>query len=95
MKDFRHTLMVFLHEIVEVFLCIKDGITTEECDAFDEIYEQGYKDGTIPVEKEAGYDKKCPYRKGHVWGDRVSWFVGVLLGVNWKEYSRECDELIK
>lgn len=94
MKDWRYEFGVFIHEIVEWALCEYKGITVEECDKFDELYEEGYRTGKIPVKKEAGYDKHCPYHRGHVWGDRISWVIMVLLGVNWKDYNLDADRII-
>ncbi|MBF0555646.1 MAG: hypothetical protein HQK96_14040 [Nitrospirae bacterium] len=93
--DWRHEAGIAVHELVELYISKNLGITIEQCDEFDAMYEEGYRSGKIPLNKEPGYDKKCPYFLGHVWGDRFSFVLLWLLGVKWKDYVRETDKLIE
>lgn len=90
----QNKIAVIFHELIEAGICISKGITTEQCDAFDEVFEQEYERGVWPKSVEAGFDPRCPYRKGHVWGSRFERIVIFLLGANWKECNRECDILM-
>src|SRR5271170_1136619 len=68
MSDWRHVYCVLMHELIEWAICQRDGVRTADCDAFDEEWENGIKAGIHPIEIEAGFDRACPYRKGHIWG---------------------------
>ncbi len=87
-------IAVLFHELIESCMCISKGITTEECDAFDEIFEREYELGIWPKSVEAGYDPRCPYRRGHIWGSRFERVVIFLLGASWKDCNAECDKLM-
>ena len=93
MSDWRFMVAVLFHELIEWSWCVSHGITTDHCDAFDELFEEEYKAGRSK-EDEAGYDKRCPYRKGHVWGGRFERVVIWILGARWKDYVNECNNLM-
>lgn len=95
MPDWRWWISVLVHELVEVCYCMVKGITNKECDDFDAFYEAEYDAGRIPRSQEAGYDKRCPYRVGHVWGDRVSWVVDKLLRTDQKAMYAYFDKLME
>jgi hypothetical protein len=95
MGDWKCEFGVFVHEIVEWAICKHMGVTSDECDAFDALFEKEYDEGKWDISVEAGYDPRCPYRKGHVWGDRVSRVMLWLIGVSWKEYGKVCDACIQ
>lgn len=88
LPNWRWMVSVLIHELIEWMWCEAHGVTTEECDAFDAMYEEGYRNGTISIDKEAGYDKKCPYYKGHVWGDRISWIFEKIMHVDVRNMRR-------
>lgn len=95
MKDWRYVALVFIHEFTELFICWKEGITTDMADNFDSLWESELKKGLHKIEQEAGFDKRCPYRKGHVWGVRMERLFSWLLGVKWSKYVSYCNELMK
>jgi len=91
---FANKVAVIFHELIEAAMCISRGITTEECDAFDEMFEKEYDAGIWPRSVEAGFDMRCPYRRGHIWGSRFERIVIFLLGASWRECNAECDKLM-
>lgn len=93
MSDWRFMIAVLFHETIEWSWCRTHWITTAQCDAFDQLFEEEYKAGRSE-EDEAGYDKRCPYRKGHVWGGRFERVVIWILGARWKDYVAECNKLM-
>lgn len=93
MNDWRHVALVFLHEFTELFICWKNNVSATEADAFDKIWEDELKRGLHKSEQEAGFDRRCPYRKGHVWGTRMERLFSFLLGVKWSKYVDECNLL--
>lgn len=92
LPDWRYTMCVCFHELIEACWCKLHGVTTEECDRFDEYYEGLYKSGKAPVDKDAGDDRSCPYFRGHQWGKLFERIVAFVLKVKWKDYDRAASE---
>lgn len=92
--SWKNKIAVLFHELIEATICLADGVTTEECDAFDELFEKEYAEGKWPKSVEAGFDKRCPYRRGHIWGSRSERVIIWLLRGSWKELNEECDKLM-
>jgi hypothetical protein len=82
--------LVGLHELVEVLLCRKRGITTEQVDAFDKAFEAARIEGN---DDEPGDDPKAPYRKEHFFATNIEALMSAELGVNWQEYEAVLNEL--
>ena len=93
--EWKYKFAVLFHELIEVGMCLAAGITTEECDKFDALFEFEYSMGLWPKSVEAGFDKRCPYRKGHIWGSRFERVVIFLLGASWRDYNAACLELME
>ena len=91
----QNKFAVLFHELIEVGMCLAKGITTEECDVFDALFEAEYDAGKWPRSVEAGFDPRCPYRAGHKWGSRFERVVIWLLGANWKKCNEECERLME
>ena len=91
----ENRVAVLFHELIESAMCIAKGITTEECDAFDALFEREYEEGKWPKSVEAGFDPRCPYRKGHIWGTRFEKLVIFLLGASRKKLDAECNRLME
>lgn len=94
MSDWRFSAAVWGHEIIESLYCWLLGITTEEADKFDDVYERGYKDGSISITKEPGHDPKCPYHWGHMAGVCWEYLCIYTTFAGWKRYERECNKLM-
>jgi hypothetical protein len=92
--SWQYQVAVLFHELIEFFICKAMGVGTEECDAFDLLFEHEYYIGKWPKSVEAGFDKRCPYRRGHIWGYRFERLTIWLLGDSWKDYCRVTDELM-
>lgn len=94
MSDWRFMFAVWGHEIIEALWCWLFIITTEECDAFDQMYEDGYKTGKYQLSQEPGHDPKCPYHTGHMMGVAWEHICIRLLFASWSAYLAECDRLM-
>jgi hypothetical protein len=94
MSDWRHEFLVLIHELTEWAICQAMGVSAANCDKFDSAWEREIEAGTKPLWAEAGFDKKCPYYRGHVWGARMERLFCYLLGCKWKDYTSACDDLI-
>lgn len=95
MDDWRYEFLVLIHELTEWSICQISGISTSACDAFDTVWEKKIEAGLVSPDIEAGFDKSCPYRKGHIWGARMERLFCWLLKANWQDYNRACDALIR
>lgn len=94
MSDWRHEFCVLIHELTEWAICQAAGISTAACDEFDALWEGWIENGLVDIYKEAGFDRRCPYRRGHVWGARMERLFCFLLGANWRQYCAACDALM-
>src|SRR2546426_684428 len=79
-----HEFLVAFHELVEVWLCRKRGITTEAVDAFDMEYEQNRKEGDV---SEPGDDPRAPYYHEHQFASGMERLMAAELGIDWQEYE--------
>jgi hypothetical protein len=85
MADWRHVLLVAVHELVEAGLCKDAGITQEEVDKFDIDFEAHREEGN---EDEPGDDPKAPYQREHGFATAVERMMAAEMLVNWKEYEQ-------
>jgi len=95
LKDDTYFWPIALHEIIEAAWCQVNNISSIQADAFDEIWEEEIKKGLQKPEDEAGFDPRCPYGPGHRWGARLERIVCHVLGINWKKYCRDCEDIFK
>lgn len=86
--DWRFNLMIGLHELVEVMLCHKEGITDEQIDQWDFAFQ--------PTERydEPGDHPDAPYFKQHRRAELLERFLANWLGVDWKDYERRINSLM-
>jgi hypothetical protein len=71
--------LIGIHELVEMSLCLCDGISQEAVDAFDKFYEG---------EGEPGDDINAPYWKQHQLATSVERSIAQWLQVDWDEYDK-------
>lgn len=84
MADYRHSLAVGLHEMVEALLCKNDGITEAEVDGFDFAYAG---DG------EPGGDPLAPYNRQHQFATCIEALFIHAFRLNWAAYEEAVDAL--
>ena len=92
MKDWRYELLTAVHELVENALCKHRGITDESIDAFDLKYQENRK--VVDV-SEPGDSPKAPYFEEHQFANKVEKMFAEELDVDWVEYSKTVDRLMK
>ena len=76
--------LVLFHELVEMFLCFRHGVTEKE------IYEW---DLAHPDADEPGEVKGAPYFHEHIAAIKMERYMAELLGVNWKEHEERCTRV--
>ena len=80
--------LVGLHELIEAYLCHKDGVTDQQVCDHDQMFEEERERGLHHEEAEPGDDERSPYRKQHQIATEVEQFVCEKLGISWTEHSQ-------
>jgi len=89
-----YEFLVGLHELVEVYLCKKRGITDEVVSAFDKKFEEmraAYPD--IIGDDEPGFSPRAPYIKEHGFATNVEMGTARELGVDIEAYNNAVNAL--
>jgi len=80
LEDFE--FLVAIHEIIEAWLCKKDGITAEQVDEWD----KGLSDESLY--EEPGEDPRAPYHIQHLIATSIEVMLCAQLKLNWAEYDQ-------
>ena len=72
--------------MIEAYLALHAGVSSEAVDRFDRAYEAKRKPGD---DSEPGDDPGAPYHKQHVLAEKIERLLARQLGVNWSAYDRE------
>lgn len=86
MKDEYKELLVAIHELVEVYLCRKRGITEDEVTQFDLTYEKDRKPEDLI--SEPGDSRDAPYRNEHRFATYIERAFCKELGIKWEDYEK-------
>jgi hypothetical protein len=84
--SWRYHLLVAIHELVEAFLCMHDGVAEEAVDKFDKQF--------VQRDQEPGDSPNAPYQKQHCIATGVERILAACLGVKWQEYEDALEKLI-
>ena len=87
--------LVFLHEFVEELLTRHRNIPEEEIFKFDLWVENEIEKGNYPDDAEPGAHKLSPYKKEHLFAEKIERMVAKELKINWENYNKELNEIIK
>jgi hypothetical protein len=100
MSDDRYPILVFLHEMIEFFMCRLAGVKMKDIDRFDMEYEKwrgGADTNPAPCGcrfyEEPGDDPHAPYHLQHQTATQCEKIIAKALGVNWKDYNDEVEGL--
>lgn len=94
MSDWRHELLVAVHELVECYLCRMEGIPEFKVTAFDRAFEKKRsKKGSIELCGEPGEMKGCLYHKQHMLAEHIEHALCEVLEVKWKEYLAALNKM--
>ena len=99
LKHYKYEALVFLHELVEMLLCLHMNVPPNLIDQFDVQYESARTFGQprapcgCELHDEPGDDPHAPYHRQHQAAELCEFMCAKLLGVNWKEYCKRIDEL--
>ena len=87
--------LVLVHELIEVLMCMADGIPQSWVDDFDIQFENWRKQGKVGPNDEPGDHHLAPYKRQHGFASSVERMLGAYLGVNWQAYANLCETLKK
>lgn len=88
-----YALLVALHELIEVTLCKKRGITEKSVDAFDIKFEKEREAGLHGETEEPGDAPDAPYKREHFFATNIERMMAQELGVDWNEYDKAVNSL--
>jgi hypothetical protein len=84
--DADMNFVLLVHELVEFYLCMKNGVTDEQVTAFDASFLASGKPG------EAGNDPDAPYAPFHDFATVVEHLIANKLGIPWETYDQLIEE---
>ena len=85
LTDWRHSVLIAVHELVEALLCKAHGVSTEAVDAWDL--------GPGHELDEPGDDPRAPYHREHEFAGCMERLLAHELGIDWNDYEDALDAL--
>lgn len=79
--------LVALHELIEVWICRKRGITQDQVDAWDMQFEKDRAEGKHGPEDEPGEHPGAPYRMEHKFAMVIEELLCAELGIKWDDHE--------
>lgn len=92
MENNDYAFLVAIHELIEAWLCERQGVTDEAVTAFDMAFEANRPKGDL---SEPGDDRVAPYRNQHCYATAVERLVCAALGVSWQAYEQTVQRLYR
>ena len=77
--DWRYSVLIALHELVEALLCKAHGVTTDAVDAWDM--------GPGANLEEPGDDPRAPYHREHDAASALERMLAHEFGIDWNAYD--------
>jgi hypothetical protein len=90
-KDYEFLTMN--HEIQEIYLCLKRGISFEEISKFDIQFEKDREAGLYIESEEPGNSKSAPYFQEHQFASLIERIASYELKVDYRDYEKKMIEL--
>jgi hypothetical protein len=84
MDKAEYEFMVFVHELVEAFLCYRNGVAEEDITNFDLAHIEHPDPGRI---------KTAPYHTEHMFAMKIERMLCKKLGLNWEKYDGSFENL--
>lgn len=84
--------MVAMHEIIEWYLTQRNGIPEPTITEFDKMFEME-RDSGIWDDEEPGEDKRAPYRKEHMFAEKIERLICQELKIKWSDYNKTVNNL--
>lgn len=84
MYNWKYNVLVGIHEALEAIVCVSDGVSAADVDAFDMAYEEARQPGD---ESEPGNQPDAPYQSQHLYATGFEYSLAQELGVDWGAYE--------
>ena len=91
-RDYTNYLLQ-THEVVEAILCRMAGITGEEVDSFDRMFEAEREEGDFI--SEPGDDPRAPYHNQHTLAELVERMIAMYFSMSWGTYMDIIEMVFK
>lgn len=88
--DWRESMAVGVHELVEALCCLQDGVNPLMVDSFDIDFENERLAGD---NSEPGDSPSAPYYAQHQTATNVERILSTALGLHWDSYNAHLGEL--
>jgi hypothetical protein len=89
-----YNLLILVHELIEIVLVIKNGISFRAIDNFDFKFEKDRALGKHNDTDEPGDDRDAPYRKEHQFATWVERALCKFMGLSWDSYCEAVNNLV-
>jgi hypothetical protein len=73
-----YSFLLFIHEMIEAYLCKKAGISGQQVDNWDKTHLYSDDPGSLP---------DCPYAEQHFRAEGIESLLASYLGINWRSYG--------
>lgn len=83
--NWDYEFLIAIHELVEMWITKKRGISEESITNYD----IGWEDRPQPKADEPGNEEGCIYRKEHRFAENVERQIAHEIGVDWDQYSKD------
>lgn len=90
MANSHFEFLVGIHEAIEAFLCLKEGISQDAVDKFDREYETNRSKDD---DSEPGDSRTAPYYRQHQIATGIERILAAELGVDWNIYESAIAKL--
>lgn len=88
-------LAVAIHELIEAWICRKQGITDAQVTKFDAMFENERERGQHEKFDEAGDDVRAPYFDAHQRATNVEADVCKALNLSWSQHEFNVNSLFE
>lgn len=85
MKDWRHTVLVAVHELMEMVATNAAGVSEEAITAWDKKHQH--------LDREPGDIKGSPYGRQHRFAENIERQLAHEIGVDWRDYEKALEAL--
>ena len=89
----KYDFLIAIHELIELYLTQFNGISEESIMDFDLYFEKKRQMGFINDTDEPGFCSESPYRKEHTIATAIEMMLAAELGVDWKKYDDDINQL--
>lgn len=88
-----YNFLILIHELIELYLTQRQGISEPEIKKFDEWFEREKSCGHFGKKTIAGRHPKAPYRREHIFAEKIEKLLAKELRIDQRRQGKAEDEL--